>query len=73
MVWGSYTLHRYKLCDNDSCQDTTERVYQCPHCTETFCHECTELLRWEIDHLATCPQCGWNPHQTSPGTPQELP
>ena len=68
----AHTNH-YGFCDNESWQDTRERVHQCPRSTKTFCHECTDLLRQEIDDLTTCPKCGWNPNQTSPDTPQELP
>ena len=64
MVQGGYALRHYGFCDNDSCQETRERVYQCPCCTETFCHQCTDILRWEVESIRTCPRCGWNPDRT---------
>ena len=64
MVRGGYALRHYGFCDDDLCQETRERVYQCPCCTQTFCNQCTDILRWEIEFIRTCPRCGWNPDQT---------
>ena len=62
-VRGGYALRHYGPCANDSCQEARERVYQCPCCTETFCHRCTDILYWEIDFTKICPKCGWDPDQ----------
>ncbi len=60
-VHGGFELRHWGFCEDDACRDERERVYRCPSCQQTFCHQCLDLLQWEINNLNHCPKCGWSP------------